>query len=221
MSVSRRDTPAGRLLWQLRTWGPAAAWVGLVSWLSHQSRPPIPLLLPDWFMHGVEFGILALLIGHGAYRTGRRATLSTAAMVVGACALFGTIDELHQGFVPGREMSVRDGLADAAGAALAGSADVLRRKRTGSREETGEAADVVLVGRPGCSLCDEAEAVLRAALPGFRAVLKKADVEKDPALSVYADEIPVVLINGRKAFKHRIDPVRLHRRLEPWRREEA
>ncbi len=226
----------GRILRQLWTWGPPAAWIGLVSMLSHQTRPPVPLPFPDWFMHAVEFGVLALLLCRALARSGRPATPATAALVIGACALFGALDEIHQGFVPGRDMSLKDGLADAAGAAVAGSADMLIRRRGargGGTETAGprggaaggrgaavaRVADVVLVGKPGCHLCDEAEAVLRAALPEFRCALTKADVQEDPRLSVYADQIPVVLINGRKAFKHRIDPVRLRRRLEPWRKE--
>ena len=230
MGAPRRDAPsigspqatsdgarAGGIPWQLWTWGPPVAWVALITFLSHQSRPPVPLLLPDYVMHGIEFGVLALLVGRGAYRSGRPATAATAAAVIGGCAFFGAVDEFHQWFIPGREMSLRDGLADAAGALLAGSADVrLRRRRWGM---SAESADVVLVGREGCHLCDEAEAVLRGVLPGFRAALTKADVTVDARLSAWADQIPVVLINGRKAFKHRVDPDRLRRRLEPWRRE--
>ena len=220
-----RETPAGRLVWQLCIWGPAAAWVGLVTVLSHQSRPPVPLHIPDWVIHGAEFGVLALLLCRAVWHAGHRATPATAALVIGACALFGALDELHQGFVPGRDMSLKDGLADAAGAAVAGSADLLIRRRFAARRHSGgrdrrtETADVVLVGRAGCHLCDEAETVLREVLPGFRSSLTKADVQEDPRLSAYADQVPVVLINGRKAFKHRIDPARLRRRLEPWRKE--
>ena len=214
-----RETPAGRIVWQLWIWGPAAAWVSLVTVLSHQSRPPVPLHLPDWVMHGVEFGVLALLLFRAVRHAGHRVTPATAALIVGACALFGALDELHQGFVPGRDMSLKDGLADAAGAAVAGSADMLIRRRFGGRDRRTEMADVVLVGRAGCHLCDEAEAVLRDVLPGFRSSLTKADVQEDPRLSAYENQIPVVLINGRKAFKHRIDPARLRRRLEPWRKE--
>jgi len=170
-------------------------------------------------MHGAEFGVLALLLCRAVWHAGHRVTPATTALIIGVCALFGALDELHQGFVPGRDMSLKDGLADAAGAAVAGSADMLIRRRFGARDRRTEMADVVLVGRAGCHLCDEAEAVLRDVLPGFRSSLTKADVQEDPRLSAYADQIPVVLINGRKAFKHRIDPARLRRRLEPWRKE--
>ena len=214
-----RETPAGRIVWKLWIWGPAVAWVGLVTVLSHQSRPAVPLPLPDWVMHGAEFGVLALLLCRAVWHAGHRVTPATTALIIGVCALFGALDELHQGFVPGRDMSLKDGLADAAGAAVAGSADMLIRRRFGARDRRTEMADVVLVGRAGCHLCDEAEAVLRDVLPGFRSSLTKADVQEDPRLSAYADQIPVVLINGRKAFKHRIDPARLRRRLEPWRKE--
>ncbi|HKY31336.1 MAG TPA: glutaredoxin family protein, partial [Candidatus Polarisedimenticolia bacterium] len=77
-----------------------------------------------------------------------------------------------------------------------------------------------LLGRRGCHLCDEAETVLRSVLPEYGARLAKLDVDQDEEMRrLYGEEIPVVLINGRKAFKHRVDPGRLRRKLgSPQRR---
>lgn len=78
---------------------------------------------------------------------------------------------------------------------------------------------VTLYTRRGCHLCDDAKAVLdevRAAHP-FR--LDVVDVDTDPALvALYSDEVPVVAVDGRKAFKYRLTAPDLVERL---RRAEA
>ena len=65
---------------------------------------------------------------------------------------------------------------------------------------------VTLYTRAGCCLCDTARE--RLAVLGRRAAftLEQIDIDTDRALrSLYNDEIPVVAINGRKAFKYHID----------------
>jgi glutaredoxin len=73
---------------------------------------------------------------------------------------------------------------------------------------------VVLYGRHDCHLCDEMKAVVdevRRALP-FE--LEVVDVDGDPALAAaYGLEVPVLTIDGRKAFKYRVDAATLRRRL--------
>jgi glutaredoxin len=65
--------------------------------------------------------------------------------------------------------------------------------------------DLVLYGRPGCHLCDEARAAIELALadritralavPTFREI----DIEMDPALHrTYFERIPVVEIGDRR-----------------------
>ena len=45
-------------------------------------------------------------------------------------------------------------------------------------------------------------------------VLEIWDVDADPDLRArYSDEVPVLLIDGRKAFKYRVTAVELQRRL--------
>ena len=71
-------------------------------------------------------------------------------------------------------------------------------------------SEVVLYTRAGCHLCDEAKQVLRDAGVAFSEV----DIDTDPALHArYNEEVPVVFIDGRKAFKYRVDPRELRRRL--------
>jgi Glutaredoxin-like domain (DUF836) len=75
-------------------------------------------------------------------------------------------------------------------------------------------AQVVLFGREGCCLCDEAREVLmrvRARTPfGF----EERDIESDDALlSAYLERIPVVTIDGVEAFELFVDETELRERL--------
>jgi glutaredoxin len=73
---------------------------------------------------------------------------------------------------------------------------------------------VVLYGRPGCHLCDDARAVLvrrRAELPF---ALEERDIEQDEGLlRAYLERIPVVTLDGEELFDFFIDEAALRRRL--------
>ena len=75
---------------------------------------------------------------------------------------------------------------------------------------------VVLYTRAGCHLCDEVKAALarlekRGGLPF---TWKEVDVDSDPALQQrFNDEVPVVFIDGKKAFKYRVDERDFLRRI--------
>ena len=73
---------------------------------------------------------------------------------------------------------------------------------------------VVLYGKPGCCLCDEA----REAVAGVRArhpfELEEVDITLDPVLANRLGErIPVVEIDGAEAFELFVDEAELRRRL--------
>ena len=75
--------------------------------------------------------------------------------------------------------------------------------------------EVVLYTRAGCHLCDEAKAQLRELRRKAAFTLREVDIDQDPELRQrYNDEVPVVFIRGRKAFKYRIDPRQFLKRLE-------
>ena len=82
-------------------------------------------------------------------------------------------------------------------------------------ETTGETVPVVtFLTREACCLCDEAMAVVEAVRADVPFELEIVDVDRDPALrQQYTDEVPVLLINGHKAFKYRVDAGELRRRL--------
>jgi glutaredoxin len=73
---------------------------------------------------------------------------------------------------------------------------------------------VVLYGAPGCHLCDVAKELLerQRELLGFQ--LDVVDISGDRELeSAYREQIPVVFVAGRKAFKYRVEPLELARRV--------
>jgi glutaredoxin len=73
---------------------------------------------------------------------------------------------------------------------------------------------VVLYGREGCCLCDEArEALMRVhARRPFR--FEERDIERDDSLlRAYVERIPVVTIDGVEVFEFFVDEAELARRL--------
>lgn len=76
---------------------------------------------------------------------------------------------------------------------------------------------LTLIGKPGCHLCDDAEAVIREVLKEFGEIasLEKQNILDDDGLFArYSEEIPVLLINGQVHDYWRIDPVRLEVALQ-------
>ena len=60
--------------------------------------------------------------------------------------------------------------------------------------------------RPGCHLCDEAKEVIDRVRSRHLFDLNVINIALDPSLeAMYGAEIPVVLINGNKAFKYRVE----------------
>ena len=76
---------------------------------------------------------------------------------------------------------------------------------------------LTLYSRPGCHLCDEMKAVVRRvakSLPLTPVTIIEVDISTDPALEErYGVEIPVLLVEGRKAAKYRIGEDELRRVL--------
>jgi hypothetical protein len=73
---------------------------------------------------------------------------------------------------------------------------------------------LTLYGRPDCHLCHDMRAVVEAVRAEVAFDLEEVDVDGDPALvAAYGEEIPVLAVNGRKAFKYRVTPAALRARL--------
>ena len=67
-------------------------------------------------------------------------------------------------------------------------------------------AHVIVYSRPGCHLCDEAKAAIASAGCDDGFVLEEINIETSRDLLLkYQFDIPVVLINGVEAFRHRVN----------------
>lgn len=75
---------------------------------------------------------------------------------------------------------------------------------------------LTLYSRPGCHLCDEMKALVERVTRSMPepATTTVIDISTDPALEAqYGLEIPVLLVNGRKAAKYRVGEEELRRLL--------
>ena len=73
---------------------------------------------------------------------------------------------------------------------------------------------VTLVGKPGCHLCDEARVVVAAVCAEQGESWSEVSILDDPVLADrYAEQIPVVLVDGRVHDYWRVDAGRLRASL--------
>ena len=73
---------------------------------------------------------------------------------------------------------------------------------------------LTLYSRPGCHLCDDMRVVVDRVADELGWSVDKVDITGDAALEAqFGSEIPVLLVNGRKAFKYRVEAGELRRRL--------
>jgi glutaredoxin len=79
-------------------------------------------------------------------------------------------------------------------------------------------SNVVLYGRQGCCLCEDAREVLervRARRGRDAFTLQEVDIDRDDALlRAYLERIPVVTIDGTEVFEFFVDESELERRLD-------
>jgi glutaredoxin len=78
----------------------------------------------------------------------------------------------------------------------------------------GSGSRVVVYSRADCCLCEEALAEVERARHQRSFALEVVDVDRDPDLAArFGHEVPVVEVDGRKAFKFRLTAEQLLRRL--------
>ena len=97
-------------------WGPAALWAAVLFLLSELQG--LGGFLPsgaDKFVHGGLYLILGLSLAWGKGRTGLGVP-GVLLLLIGVG--YGALDEWHQSFVPGRDSSLGDWVADSAGVML-------------------------------------------------------------------------------------------------------
>lgn len=78
------------------------------------------------------------------------------------------------------------------------------------------APELTLVTKPNCHLCIEARAVVGGVATELGLAWNEVSIDDDVSLAArFAEEIPVVLVNGVQRDFWTIDPVRLRRILRP------
>jgi VanZ family protein len=112
----------------------AAPAVALAIWLlSSRSSLPMPEGIPglDKVAHFIAYATLAVSLAWWPKEsTWRRHQVLTSLIIIAIAAAYGAVDELHQSFVPGRDMSVSDWLADTLGAGFGAAGFCWRRSGT-------------------------------------------------------------------------------------------
>ena len=106
-------------------WLPAVLYAGMIFYMSSQSHPEEQLPsfvlkdVSDKVLHAVEYAVLGGLC-YRAFRWGVNGPVASYALLVAivTASLYGVTDEVHQFFVPFRESSWLDWLADTAGATV-------------------------------------------------------------------------------------------------------
>jgi len=106
-------------------WGPVAVYAGLIFYLSAQSHPEdqLPSFLfkdfNDKVLHAVEYaGLGGLCYRAFRWSLSREVSLPALLFAIVTASLYGMTDEAHQFFVPFREASWQDWLADTIGAVI-------------------------------------------------------------------------------------------------------
>ena len=103
----------------------------LTSWPSPPEIPGVTSIPNfDKFCHTVLYGVMGFLL-YLAIRWPERpkSTLLAACFIGGALAVFGTLDEIHQIWIPGRSMEGLDAVADATAGFFGGLVGALVARR--------------------------------------------------------------------------------------------
>jgi VanZ family protein len=117
----------------MKLWAPVAGYMALIFVLSSIPNPPTLAQAPsDKGLHFLLYaGLGTLVVRALAGGFGRPVTIRTVFIAVIVSALYGASDEIHQHFVPPRQMEAFDLAADTLGAAA--SALVLYAAHVGRR----------------------------------------------------------------------------------------
>src|SRR5688572_29884762 len=124
-----------------RYWLPVVAYTSLIFYLSSLPHPEdtLPNFLFEQLgaklLHAAEYAVLAFLCYRAfLHAAGPRAASNALILAIGAASLFGMTDEVHQAFVPSRESSWSDWIADTAGAVV-GAAGLHRFVKRGTKHD--------------------------------------------------------------------------------------
>jgi len=108
--------------YQLRYWLPVYLYALAIFLSSHQVRVGIPIKIIgiDKTLHFIAYGVLAGLIYRACRKSQNIFIFRKAYFISLVCSvLYGFSDEFHQFYIPGRQTSEWDFMADALGAIVA------------------------------------------------------------------------------------------------------
>ncbi|MDN5796453.1 MAG: glutaredoxin family protein [Intrasporangium sp.] len=75
-------------------------------------------------------------------------------------------------------------------------------------------ARILLLGRPGCHLCDEARVVIERVATDLGVGWEERSIDENPQWRAdYAEQIPVTFVDGRQHDFWRVDEARLRQAL--------
>ncbi len=121
MERAARGFPSGakrrRIAGWLSGWGPAIVWMVVIFAASSVSLPSFPSGVADYHAHFAVYAVLGGLVAWGRAQ-GRLGSVTFPSTLVAVliATLYGVGDEVHQSFVPGRDPSLTDVVADSVGA---------------------------------------------------------------------------------------------------------
>jgi len=105
----------------LKYWAPLYIYAGLIFYLSSAPRPIPEVGIPyfDKVLHIFEYAVFGILASR-AFKNSPRKTFfgNFKILAILASIIYGISDEIHQGFISERDLSVFDMLADGLGGIL-------------------------------------------------------------------------------------------------------
>ncbi|MFH0889142.1 MAG: VanZ family protein [Planctomycetota bacterium] len=110
------------IYYQIRYWLPVYLYAFAIFLSSHQARLEIPIKIIgiDKVLHFIAYGVLAGLIYRACRKSQKIFIVQKAYFISVTCSiLYGFSDEFHQFYIPGRQTSEWDFIADALGAIAA------------------------------------------------------------------------------------------------------
>ena len=73
---------------------------------------------------------------------------------------------------------------------------------------------LTLYSRKECCLCDEMKEVVREVAANIPVEIEEIDVDRSaPLRAEFGDQVPLLFVDGKKAFKYRVTAKELERRL--------
>jgi len=102
----------------LGMWGPVAAWMALIFFVSARPLPGSVQGMPDWTTHVAAYAVMGLLMARAVSGGRRLVTAREAVLALTLSTAYGVSDEIHQAFVPERNADVRDAVSDLVGSVL-------------------------------------------------------------------------------------------------------